>query len=1029
MFILHSVAPCMLLLLVGTPYYVSSQSLPATTQDPASVATESSTQSLSTSYDNSTLSEVSVSTAVPVVSTTPAIVNTSVDPQSVEVLYGCSFDSDLCSWTQDGQDGVTWERQSALPGSLLSDSSGSGSYLYAKPSVQPGNSTGQIKTPYIVNPRKLNSPRIQYCLDFWFYFYHNSQNTGSEDSSRLNIYLQSYANGVSPANVSEYLLTTIYSSSSFQVSWKKQFTRLWLDPLDDGFAVIFEGFLTEAERSVLAIDDVNILPCDGIIEFCTFEDGYCGWTQIWTDNFNWRRTDHPTVTEGTGPVAGYNGGGHFLYIEATGRYPNAKAQIQTKEISSNSQHNCLIFRYHMYGNNIGKLEVKVNGSWILFSKLGDQGNEWKEAQVEILLPSRKFETFKLTFEASVGNGPLGDIAIDDMFVLRRECPGPVTVPSDFDEFIIGDTSGGRTNSTKIRSPGYPHSLPIIHWYRPYRYKITNLEDTGYMVVTFTDWLLDRKDVVVIHDYNSSTGLADNRRMYNGGSDGLRDRPNIVSTSNCLLVTILDTASGQSFVSHNNSIAFKGNVIFMSGNIPRPTMPKSCGEVFDKYSGNISLKLTSRETNISRDCVWVIKSTPPYTDTVLTGPSQILLPGSTIRQFMVRIHDGVTSDTPYLDYYSAPNNMIGMELIGHHGIYIRMAVIGLNGHMEFWASYFKASHLYGVYHPCPDYRNMFRCEDGLMCIPYSLYCDGTPQCRDRSDEYNCSAWCLKSTSTNYRVCHGSQSCVHVSALCDHNWDCADGYDEKYCSYTASTTPQATPILAVEEDDGTIIGIALFGVVVLICLSCLVFAAFKRNAMQNSRGSVRSRTVELPPEPEVQSVTYSRQNSNASYLIYQYQNDWPPDYDAAVRYNADDGNVNLGFQNSSGDLRQEPPKYEEVFHDSAVSRQVSSQPDLIPVREVSFIDEDREDDNVQGDNSAILDHIQQVAAQSNDEHAGQQMAAQGDSSGGSHEMAAQGNEQVIPMASGESMVRGNMDSSSTVFGDQAGDRRQNVPVTEL
>ena len=46
---------------------------------------------------------------------------------------------------------------------------------------------------------------------------------------------------------------------------------------------------------------------------------------------------------------------------------------------------CLTFFYHMYGSTIGKLNVIINGTKMVFSASGDEGNNWFEARVTISL--------------------------------------------------------------------------------------------------------------------------------------------------------------------------------------------------------------------------------------------------------------------------------------------------------------------------------------------------------------------------------------------------------------------------------------------------------------------------------------------------------------------------------------------------------------------------------------------------------------------------------------------------------------------
>ena len=57
-------------------------------------------------------------------------------------------------------------------------------------------------------------------------------------------------------------------------------------------------------------------------------------------------------------------------------------------------------------------------SFTLFTITGDIGKEWNVARVPIDLS----EDFQLVFSASVGDGNLGDIALDDILLSQGSCP-------------------------------------------------------------------------------------------------------------------------------------------------------------------------------------------------------------------------------------------------------------------------------------------------------------------------------------------------------------------------------------------------------------------------------------------------------------------------------------------------------------------------------------------------------------------------------------------------------------------------------
>ncbi|XP_042365557.1 low-density lipoprotein receptor-related protein 2-like [Plectropomus leopardus] len=81
-----------------------------------------------------------------------------------------------------------------------------------------------------------------------------------------------------------------------------------------------------------------------------------------------------------------------------------------------------------------------------------------------------------------------------------------------------------------------------------------------------------------------------------------------------------------------------------------------------------------------------------------------------------------------------------------------------------------------------------CKDGKECVLYSHVCDGEKDCRDGSDEDECSSVTQANTltcQTGSKPCKDGTQCVIFSALCDGKKDCLDGSDEQGCGAKEQT----------------------------------------------------------------------------------------------------------------------------------------------------------------------------------------------------------------------------------------------------
>jgi len=164
------------------------------------------------------------------------------------------------------------------------------------------------------------------------------------------------------------------------------------------------------------------LPC-GIapncgLTTCTLNKGLVNAPNGIVDDIDWRTDISGTSTVGTGPSMDHNPGtglGRYLYLEASGEctYQQANLYLPCFDLSG-LQNPKLSFWYHMYGADIGTLEVMLNdgSGWQIIKKyFGNQGNFWHEFLLDLSPWKGKFVVVKIV--GTTGGGYTSDIALDD----------------------------------------------------------------------------------------------------------------------------------------------------------------------------------------------------------------------------------------------------------------------------------------------------------------------------------------------------------------------------------------------------------------------------------------------------------------------------------------------------------------------------------------------------------------------------------------------------------------------------------------
>ncbi|XP_028417057.1 zinc metalloproteinase nas-14-like [Dendronephthya gigantea] len=158
---------------------------------------------------------------------------------------------------------------------------------------------------------------------------------------------------------------------------------------------------------------------------CEFEvdaNGFCGWTQDVSDNLDWKRSQGPTPSSQTGPVADHtSGGGHYLFIESSSPARTGhKARLISKTFSGSNQSICFILSYNMYGSGMGSLNIYLSnaeGKKLVFSKVGDQGKQWQTVHLDLSSTS----DYHVIIEGVRGMNFRSDIAIDDITFIHDSC--------------------------------------------------------------------------------------------------------------------------------------------------------------------------------------------------------------------------------------------------------------------------------------------------------------------------------------------------------------------------------------------------------------------------------------------------------------------------------------------------------------------------------------------------------------------------------------------------------------------------------
>jgi|GEM_PF-2598854 len=181
------------------------------------------------------------------------------------------------------------------------------------------------------------------------------------------------------------------------------------------------------------------------------------WSNISGDDVDWTADANGTGSSGTGPSDDISGGGNYLYLEGTSCFNNTGIlESECIDLSSLSTPS-LSFSYHMYGGDMGTLEVQVRDAdtdWtVLWSKSGDQGDQWFQDFVDLSGYANK--TVQIRYVGMTGPQYETDMAIDEVTI------GEIPNCFDLANVTYDGFSGSNANFTITDGFQAPNSYQYV----------------------------------------------------------------------------------------------------------------------------------------------------------------------------------------------------------------------------------------------------------------------------------------------------------------------------------------------------------------------------------------------------------------------------------------------------------------------------------------------------------------------------------------------------------------------------------------